>query len=1268
MRRSETLAQPRPIRDTRYEIVRKLGEGGLGVVYEAHDKERGIPVALKTLKRPTQEAAFHLKQEFRRLSGIDHPNLVNLYDLHVSPEELFFTMELVPGSDILSYVRSGTVDIDADTMQLPEEMLDSLSDDASRAPTLQSGAALLTGLTYDEARLRSVLSQLVFGLDALHGFGKIHRDIKPSNIRVNHDGKVKILDFGLAIKIDSPADASSSGQGSSGSSNGSGGIVGTLNYMSPEQAAAEPRLGPATDWYAVGVLLFQALTGELPFQGRPIQVLAQKTQFDAPTVRSLHKSAPEDLSKLCDRLLARDAADRIRSRAILELFSGRKNHVVTTQVPSVNRGQDVFFVGREKERESIRAAFEEVQATRSARTVVVSGPSGIGKSSLIQQALVDIAANNAMPAALDITVLRGRCYEWEKVSYKAMDGVIDELSTHWAALDREDAARLLPRDAHLLSVLFPVLDRVHAVSRARKHNVNEVPQAMRDHAFSAIRETFDRLTLERQVVLYLDDMQWADEDTVGLLKSLLRAPKEPALLLILNTRPQGLQPGTPLSELLAELGDAAETIALPPLGKADSILAARALLGAENAALICKAAEEAEGNPYYLTELAYSLREKGDAAVKHGAVDDLIRERVSALPDSERCLLEVLCVAGGPIGGDVARDASNLSPASLATATKNLRHKNLLRSASANESGTVAPYHDRVRHAICDVLPDSQAALVHASLARAFEVREANNPGRIVRHWLGAKETSKAATWSLCAADAALATLNFTRAADFLETAMTHGSHSESERRQLQVRLADALVEAGSPRKAANAYEIALGNAPAESESVELRRRITENLMFAGDIDSSLRAAKSLSTEFRLTYPSTRATTLMHMVLGEVRLARAKLEQHADSDADAFAAQRVDVAESLAMGLSGADALRSMVFTQQWALHSLKVGDPARCARALASLSILASMQNAPSRSYKYLDAAQVWSQRDGDPVNTSYVISARALASFYLENNWQDARNHFGDALDQWKTGGRGYSHAIGVIYIFRSYAASYQGDLRELVDGVPKLIEEASRSGNRVLESSLRAGFAHRHLITDDAERGEDDLLRFLEGWPDRHFLWQHWLAILRGAEIQLYLGRPERALELIEENRGRLRNSMLTQLHFVKCEFVHIQARCHLALAAAKRDQRSSSLKRTEGFAKTLSKSNLDLAKAWSHLLYAAVACSRNRSAQARTSLQRAHALFEKSGSLLYANATLRRIGELTVGSSGERAQAKADIWLARQGIRKPSRMLDMIAPGF
>ena len=540
----------------------------------------------------------------------------------------------------------------------------------------------------------------------------------------------------------------------------------------------------------------------------------------------------------------------------------------------------------------------------------------------------------------------------------------------------------------------------------------------------------------------------------------------------------------------------------------------------------------------------------------------------------------------------------------------------------------------------------------------------------MVHHWLGAEQTAKAALWSLRAAEAALAKLNFARAAEFFETALQYGEHDQAQKHLLQIRLADALVEAGSPKKAAQAYEKALEDTDdGAPESVKLRRLITENLMFAGDIDSSLLAAKRLSSEFKLTYPTSRATTLMHMVAGEIRLARATLQTEAKgAEADPFAVQRVDVAESLAMGLSGADALRSMVFTQQWALHSLEVADPARCARALASLSILASMQNAPSRSYKFLDAAQSWYQRDGEPANGSYVMSARGLASFYMEHNWKEARSHFADALSLWKTSGRGYGHGIGVIYIFRTYAASYQGDMRELVDGVPKLIEEAKRSGNRVLEASMRAGFAHRHLVADDAERGEDDLLQFLEGWPDRHFLWQHWLAILRGAEINLYQQRPERALALLDDNRRRLRSSMLTQLPFVKCELLQVEARCLVALAQAGNAHTAKALRRAEGLAKSLSKSKLDLFKAWAHLLRAAVANTRDQTALARTELQRAHALFEKTGSLLYASATSRRLGQLTEGETGERATAKADIWMTRQGIKQPARMAYMLAPGF
>ena len=154
----------------RFRVLRRLGAGGMGVVYAVHDGVRNEAIALKTLLRARPADVSRLKREFRSLADIAHPNVVCLHELVVEPEHCFFTMELVDGVSLSEYVR---------------------------APVADAGTATVPGQRADPGLVRSVLRQIVAGVSALHGKGKLHRDIKPSNIMVRPDGRVVILDFGL---------------------------------------------------------------------------------------------------------------------------------------------------------------------------------------------------------------------------------------------------------------------------------------------------------------------------------------------------------------------------------------------------------------------------------------------------------------------------------------------------------------------------------------------------------------------------------------------------------------------------------------------------------------------------------------------------------------------------------------------------------------------------------------------------------------------------------------------------------------------------------------------------------------------------------------------------------------------------------------------------------------------------------------------------------------------------------------------------------------
>lgn len=199
-----------------YRLIRELGRGGMGMVFEAKHLQRGHRVALKTLPAVDGRSLHFFKQEFRRMAEINHPHLIGLHSLEEDHGHWYFTMDLVEGTDFLSFVRPGG--------------------------------------SLDEQRLRSAFSQLVSGVLKLHAENLIHRDLKPSNVMVSAEGRLIVLDLGLAH------------QSQQSSLKSTATVAGTPEYMAPEQAI-DGNVDGAADWYSVGVMLYEAISGKRPFVG-----------------------------------------------------------------------------------------------------------------------------------------------------------------------------------------------------------------------------------------------------------------------------------------------------------------------------------------------------------------------------------------------------------------------------------------------------------------------------------------------------------------------------------------------------------------------------------------------------------------------------------------------------------------------------------------------------------------------------------------------------------------------------------------------------------------------------------------------------------------------------------------------------------------------------------------------------------------------------------------------------------------------------------------
>jgi eukaryotic-like serine/threonine-protein kinase len=590
----------------RFVIEDVLGEGGMGVVYRARDLRRSSFVALKTMTRLDPTALLRFKKEFRALADIAHPGVVQLYELFAEGDQWFFTMELLEGTDFVSHVR-GALRHSGPQLTMTETT-SALRPVASSAPTIETSALSeldASGLLAipssgevvgDEPRLRSALLGLLDGVLAIHASGRLHRDIKPSNVMVTPEGRVVLLDFGVV------------GELGKGSDRLDDLVLGTPAYMAPEQARAV-LVGPPADVYAIGVMLYEALTGQLPFDGPPEDVLYAKQHGKPRPPQEIVQGVPADLGALCLDLLAPAPDDRPDVAEVLDRLRaarpGGRSSFASLR-PSTTTGSLRAFVGRDAELSALRQGLR--RATRGEAVVtLVSGASGIGKTTLVQRFIKEVAQT---PRTL---VLSGRCYEREAVPFKGLDSAVDELSRWLSLMPQQELGGLLPLHAAELLRVFPVLRSVPALERRAEGRPEAGdPQELRRRAFIALRSLLGAIADDRPLVLHIDDLQWTDVDSVALLEQLLHTPGAPALLLIGSFRSESVGKSPALDGLLQLTTRIAghtrvERLDLARLPYEDCAkLAALSLgdRGQASADVVRRIAEESQGLPLFVSELS----------------------------------------------------------------------------------------------------------------------------------------------------------------------------------------------------------------------------------------------------------------------------------------------------------------------------------------------------------------------------------------------------------------------------------------------------------------------------------------------------------------------------------------------------------------------------------------------------------------------------------------------------------------------------------------
>ncbi len=470
----------------RYKILEVLGSGGMGEVYRARDLELGRDVALKLLpgKVVRDRMVFErFIREARTASALNHPNIVTIYDIGDSEAGRFIAMELVAGRTLRAMMSP----------RLPVKSIVQLIEQVAKA------------------------------LAVAHAAGVVHRDIKPENIMLRDDGYIKVLDFGLARLLAADEGASTI---ASEAGTGWGTLLGTMRYMSPEQARGQSVGGP-TDIFSLGIVLYELTTGRHPFiADSNIEILhAILSSFPLSPSR-LNPEIDSALEALMLQMLEKDGRLRPSAMELENLLAEIAGRRARREAPAHLGSTRQHTVGREKERAELRAALESAAAGHGL-LLCVPGEPGIGKTTLVEDFLTELTSSGE-----SCRIGRGRCSE-RLAGTEAYLPYLEALESLLHAETGDSVARVMKSIApNWYTQVVPSAVDFSSFAQLMA-DIKATSQERLKRELSALLQEISRV---QPLILFFDDLQWADVSTIDLLGYISSRIASMRMLMIVSYR------------------------------------------------------------------------------------------------------------------------------------------------------------------------------------------------------------------------------------------------------------------------------------------------------------------------------------------------------------------------------------------------------------------------------------------------------------------------------------------------------------------------------------------------------------------------------------------------------------------------------------------------------------------------------------------------------------------------------------------------------------
>lgn len=703
----------------RYRLEEVLGQGGMGVIYRSHDLllERDVAVKLVSSSGLGSEGRAQLLHEAKAVARLNHPNIVSVFDAGEANGSPYIVMELLHGD------------------------------------------VLFNNLPVDLADVIRISRQICAALEHAHKNGIVHRDLKPENVLVLEDGTIKLMDFGLARSVASRFTSD-------------GMIVGTVYYMAPEialRAVPDDR----SDLYSLGVMMYEMACGQIPFKGDdPLAVISQHLYSPVIPPRAIKSNIPSSLDTLIVQLLSKRPEERIQSaeevRKVLEILENLNRlepKMINTEeeLPGLNRLARGRLVGRERELSEMSAAWRQTLVNEG-QTILVSGEPGIGKTRLVNELIARISVTGGK-------VVSGVCYAEGGMPYAPFASMIlDSVKNQVNGLNLPD---------YVLSDLAAIVPNLQPSGDSRNPAYNTTVE--QHQIFESVVAWAAALAEKNPLLLFLDDIHWADSGTLFLLRHMARRALKMKLLIVATYREVELIEASPLHTVLHDLSRErlSQRIKLTRFDRQQSREMLISMLSSQGDIaedLVDAIYRETEGNPFFIEEVTKALIEEGKLCYTNEcwlsekiheidipqSIRITIQTRLTRLPEKTQEVLRIASFLGREFEFETLLTASEIDEEDLIEAIENAERSQIIEEVHRGRHEQLA--YTFVHALIPTTLKESTTGIrklrMHRRVALAIEKVHPDDGAyfdSLAHHYEMAGEANQAFTYYIKAAERALA-------------------------------------------------------------------------------------------------------------------------------------------------------------------------------------------------------------------------------------------------------------------------------------------------------------------------------------------------------------------------------------------------------------------------------------------------------------------------------------------------------------------------------